>query len=384
MLDTMSRLAEGSMRTYKYPLRRIQRFEAQFGVTILQPTLISTPSTSACIPLMWAQLDHTLQPGKREGTTVQYSSARAVHSAVSAYYQFDLAVSRPEQAMAAGSGDRSLVTDHVLPTDEMIYTQFNKGLRRRMGDTSKKSFALKYSHIKFLDECYQEQYRLATTPQARHEAATTEGTTNLIFWLGWVRSREGFALERKDVTIVRPENGTQVGLPTGVGVVSLRLLPETKTSPDKMADIIIAYTCRSGLSLGEWMERLLLHAPVNGDLLFSTTAQPVWSSSYYRRQHVLPHLELLRQMGDPSMAVFSPKDGQGVLDKIYSMHSWRRGADTFVQQYHPAIQDRKAEMTEIYEHARWKKTARTMTEEMHIHYREWDMDQRICLTQFCM
>jgi hypothetical protein len=69
MLDTMNRLAEGSMRTYKYPLRRVQTFETRFGVRILRPTLMAKPSTSPCIPLMWAQLDHTLRPGKEQGST---------------------------------------------------------------------------------------------------------------------------------------------------------------------------------------------------------------------------------------------------------------------------------------------------------------------------
>jgi hypothetical protein len=42
---------------------------------------------------------------------------------------FNLALSWPEQAMASGNGDKGLVTNHVLPTDEMIYAQFNKGLQ---------------------------------------------------------------------------------------------------------------------------------------------------------------------------------------------------------------------------------------------------------------
>jgi hypothetical protein len=33
------------------------------------------------------------------------------------------------------------------------------------------------------------------------------------------------------------------------------------------------------------------------------------------------------------------------------MHSYRRGANTFVAQYQPAVQHRKATLTEIYEHA---------------------------------
>jgi hypothetical protein len=385
-LDIMNRLAEGSMRTYKYPLRRVQAFETRFGVCILRPSPMTKPSTSPCIPLMWAQLDHTLQPGSTPGSTVKYSSARQVRSAVSTYYQFDLAMSRPEQVMTFGKGDKSWVTGHVLPTDEMIYTQFSIGLKRRMGDAAKRSAALKYAHIKFLDGCYQEQYRLATTATARHEAATA-GSVNLVFWLGWLRSREGFSLERANVTQVAPLDGPLVGLPLGVGVVSLRLLPETKTNPSRIADVIIAHTCWSGLSLGVWLERLLHHPPTHGDLLFSTHKQPIWTSLYFRRYHVWPHLEILRLMGDPSMAIFGPKgglspEGQGVTEKIYSMHSWRRGADTFAQQFHPRQQSRKALMDEIYEHGRWKRGGRS--EEMHIHYREWDMVQRLCITQLCM
>lgn len=381
MLDIMNRLAEGSMRTYKYPLRRIQTFEGRFGVHILRPTPMAKPSTSPCIPLMWAQLDHTLQPGKQAGSTVKFSSARGVRSAVSTYYQFDLAMSRPAQAMSAGKGDKSWVTNHVVPTDEMIYTHFNTGLKRRMGDRSTQSTALKYTHLKFLDECYQEQYSRATTDADRHEAATA-GTVNLVFWLGWLRSREGFSLERQDVTQVAPNDGPRVGLPRGVGLVALRLLPETKTNPSRTADVIIAHTCWSGLSLGTWLERLLPHAPAYGNLLFSTKQQPIWTSQYFRRQHVWPHLERLRLMGDPSMATFSNQDGQSVMERIYSMHTWRRGADTFAQQYHPMLQARKALLDEIYEHGRWKRSGRS--EEMHIHYREWDLPRRICLTQFCM
>jgi hypothetical protein len=82
------------------------------------------------------------------------------------------------------------------------------------------------------------------------------------------------------------------------------------------------------------------------------------------------------------MAIFGSQKGQTVMEKLYSMHSWRRGADTFVQQFHPHQQSRKALMDEVYEHGRWKRSSRS--EEMHIHYREWDMVQRLCLTQLCM
>lgn len=382
ILDTMNRLAEGSMQTYKHPLRRILRFEQQFGVRILRPTPLTAPSTSACIPLMWAQLDHTLRPGKTPGSTVKYSSSRQTRSAVSAYYQWDVAISRPEQAMTSGKGEKSWITPHVLPTDEIGYTHFSTGLRRRMGDVAVKSAALKYAHIKFLDDQFRAGFHTATTRALQHEAAAA-GTANLLFWLGWLRSNEGFSLTRHDIDITPPALGPRKGLPQGVGVVEIRLLPETKSNSARIADVIVAYRCHSGLSLGYWMECLLTFEPADGSSLFSTPAQRTWTSQYFRTRHVFHHLEVLRASNDPSLATFSDLPGERIQDRLYSMHSWRRGADTFVQQHHPGVQRRKARLNEIYEHGRWAKGHST-SEAMHIHYREWDLPERICLTQLCM
>jgi hypothetical protein len=250
-----------------------------------------------------------------------------------------------------------------------------------MGDTATKSAALKFPHIKFLDEQFTASYRTAPTRALQHEAAAA-GTANLLFWLGWVRSNEGFALLKEDVTITTPNQGPRKGLPLGVGVVEIRLLPETKTNSARVADIIVAYTCFSGLSLGTWMERLFFFEPMDGTTLFSTPAQRTWNSRYYRSQHVYRHLEILRIQGDPSMATYSDAPGHRISDLMFSMHSWRRGADTFVQQFHPGIQKRKARKPEIYEHARW--ALRHTTEDMHVHYREWDIVERTCLTQLAM
>lgn len=215
ILDTFNRLAEGSMKTYLGPLRRIQRFEQSFGVRILRPTPLTGPSRSACIPLMWAQLDHTLQPGKEPGTTVKYSTSRQTRSAVSAYYQWDVAISRPSQVMSTGKGDKSIIAPHVLPTDELLYTQFSTGMRRRMGDVSKKSTALRFPQIRFLDAQFESSYLAATTPAGRHEAAAA-GTANLIFWLGWVRSNEGFSLTWEDIEITPPLPAPSKASPSGL------------------------------------------------------------------------------------------------------------------------------------------------------------------------
>jgi hypothetical protein len=89
-------------------------------------------------------------------------------------------MSRPEQAMCAERGNKSWVTPHVLPTDEMAYTQCSIGLKRRMGNVATKSYAIRYPHVAFLDAQFELQFLLAATPAQQHEAATA-GTANLLF-----------------------------------------------------------------------------------------------------------------------------------------------------------------------------------------------------------
>jgi hypothetical protein len=193
---------------------------------------------------------------------------------------------------------------------------------------------------------------------------------------------EGFSLTTSDITITPPSEGPTKGLPVGVGVVEIRLLPETKTNSASTADVIVAHTCWSGLSLGKWLQRLLMFQPADGIHLFSTPGQLRWTSHYFRSRHVWPHLELLRAQGHPSMAVFNDIPGQRVSDRIWSMHSYRRGANTFVQHFLPQAQSRAATTAEIYEHGRWR--LQQKKEDMSVHYRGWDVEQRICITQLSM
>jgi hypothetical protein len=51
-----------------------------------------------------------------------------------------------------------------------------------------------------------------------------------------------------------PEHGAQFSLPPGVGAIFLRLAPETKSSPDKKANIVLSAHGASGLQplFGSW------------------------------------------------------------------------------------------------------------------------------------
>jgi hypothetical protein len=64
--------------------------------------------------------------------------------------------------------------------------------------------------------------------------------------------------------------GPPRGLPPNVGAVEFILLPETKSDPCRLADIVIAYKTLSVASLGNWVKRLATFEPARLDRLFSS------------------------------------------------------------------------------------------------------------------
>ncbi len=72
------------------------------------------------------------------------------------------------------------------------------------------------------------------------------GLANLFLWLGWLRSSKTFGLHWHDLQTTEPADGPLDDLPVGCGVLHYRLLPETKSSRTKRADLAIAYATLSG------------------------------------------------------------------------------------------------------------------------------------------
>ena len=56
-----------------------------------------------------------------------------------------------------------------------------------------------------------------------------------------------------------PRDGSVYNLPQGVGVLGLKLLENTKASQTRRADVWIAFTTSSVLSVGKWWRRFLNH-----------------------------------------------------------------------------------------------------------------------------
>jgi hypothetical protein len=150
----------------------------------------------------------------------------------------------------------------------------SKGMERRLGSHSKTSWALSHVHIKWIDDCLNIAWHNATLPSDRHNLAIA-GFANLMFYLGRLRGGELFDTSLDDLVVTPPAQAATKSLLPGVGVIEFSLLPETKLDPSKTADIVVAFTTLSGLSLGKWADRLKDHEPFVAGRLFSSKDHPM-------------------------------------------------------------------------------------------------------------
>ena len=381
MIDAMHDWSGGTLRTYSGHIKRLTRFEATFGVSVLRPSSLIRPPRSPAIGTAWAQLHHSITGrGRSLAGKMTFDGTRGVRSALSMFYTWDFHMSH------AGRARRSQRHVEILPlvnpADELSYTFQQHGMAARLGRRARKSMALKHQHIKFMDDQLEARYKGAPTLAEKHEVAAA-GTANLTLWLGGLRGGECFTLDRADVSFLQPKDGPSEGLPLGLGYVAYRLLPETKTDRFRLADVLISFYTRTGFSLGKWLCRLLLYEPLDGTSLFSTPNCRRWTSSYFRNAFAWPLLEQLWAQGDPSLSFVCDRDGQRVRDHFWSCHSWRRGINTFVRNPPTYLGIHQATLDEIYEHFRWTKARRNASEPMPLHYNEWDTEMRLAFTLLC-
>ena len=191
----------------------------------------------------------------------------------------------------------------------------------------------------------------------------------------------------KDIELVAPRDGAIYGLPPKVGVILLQLLPSTKTSRNKQVDVVIAWVTASGLNLGLWLSQLfkLLHqlhwASPSCYLFRSTSPSSKWTSQYFRSNHLYPLLHLQYLEGDVTLRHINTTSSFDIPYHFYSMHSYHRGAETFLTRKRQGCK-RKATLTERINHGRWR-IKNTGREDMPTHYSEPSIEDRIYLTLLC-
>jgi hypothetical protein len=346
------------------------------------------PPMSPGLPILWAMEKYTLmeslKPGDGPPSLVTFNSARYLRSAASAFFAWHLSLSHPasvwrnrERQVLWGAG--------VSPTDDLLVSMTIDGMARRLGTESRPSVALNGRHVAWNIRHRSQLYAQPGLSLLTRYNLAAGNVAELVTWLGWLRSAETFGLEWDDVEIIQPVDSLRRALPLNTGAVLLRLLEETKSDRYKAADVILAFKSASGLSLGYWLGELSIIRQALGwtysHVLVHPNGKP-WTSHFFRETHVYPLLELQRLAGDPFLAAFDGRPGNSIRDKIYSLHSYRRGADTWVHKKREGCV-RRATVLEITEHGRWRIKNRG-SESMPVHYRELSMEERLYITLFCM
>jgi hypothetical protein len=220
LMDMAHNRAIGTHRAYQSKTRILRDFEESFGIPILQPTLLLHPPCSLSIPLMWAQERYSLYPARWKrssnspSSTVAFGSIRGLRSAASQFYALDLVTSNPDRIMMDAKS-RPVVVQGCSPTNDLGYSHFTFGMKRRIGKHSQPSTALLERHVKWIDALVETQFRQAFNPKQRTIACRV-AITNC--WAGLV----GYEQWRPSVS-----NGAMYFLST---LISVRLsgFPRTK------------------------------------------------------------------------------------------------------------------------------------------------------------
>jgi hypothetical protein len=389
IVDIYNHWSHGTLKAYKSKLNVIEDFERDFDLPVLPRPSMQCPPHSDSRPLMWAQERYSLYPAQWRRSaaapeaTVKWGTIRALRSAAALQSTFNLLQSIPAQ-VTFGFRDKPTVVPACNPTDELGYTIFSDGMKRRIGDKSFPSAVLLDQHVTWMNLHYHQVLEASTDIAVKLETCRA-AIANLVGWLLWLRAVETFTLRWKGITTTLPADGPSEGLPVGMGVLQLDLQAQTKSSQSRTADMVVAYATASGKDLGWWLAHLWLTLPQSRRIL---TAYVIchdsglpWTSHYYRYTHVYPLLAVQRTLGDAYLAKFDETVGKGLIENYWSFNMYRRGDRNHVSRQR-ASNIRAATPAEVIEHGRWRISRSTL--DMPTSYLEWSVADRSAITYFCM
>jgi hypothetical protein len=157
LIDMAHAWASSTLQGTARYLGRLSNFGQKYGIDLFPKAPITQPPRSAVIPLLWAVLEYTLQTSRKTGEGIKYNTARSLQSAASAYHLWEKMLQFPGH-MYRDRDNNVIGASHLSPTDSVITTLSNKGMRRRLGTDSRPPVALRYSHVAFNQEFRGRQY----------------------------------------------------------------------------------------------------------------------------------------------------------------------------------------------------------------------------------
>ena len=369
---------KGTHSTYQSHLGKITDFESKYKLEVLRTPILKRPPTPPDIPLMWCIEENSLNTANHisrggKTTPVTFGTIRGIRSAAAQFYQINALIGAPNAAVLSKEG--KLIHQVCRPTDGAQMTMFTKGLSKRLGTEAIQAKPITESIVHGIDKDLEGQFRLSHLSQSTRLQIARAGLFNCLLWLGWLRSQECITLRRKDIKVIYPQQGKKHGFPNGVGALCLLLQPETKSSPDQRADVIIASPTKCGLQPLKWLKRVNDIGGKRFKHLFVTKTGCVWTSAYYKKEFLIPYINLEHENKESNTEV-----------DYYSLNCYRRGARTHVDNI---ILNRsllrKSGFTEsalkamIYEHGRWRLSS--SSDPIDITYRGWGLSQRLRLTR---
>ena len=255
LIDMANAWATGTHTQYQQKLAVIRQFEMDYSFSFLNGPPLTVPPTSPDIPLMWIHESYSLRSSSRNKERGQVATAaiRHLRSAASQFLGWEMMVRHPTSTVL--DQQHRVLQQPCRATDCYSFSLFSKGLSSRLGTDSTPAVPLLFRHVRYMDLIFDPYYGQADTYEAQRQWALA-GMANLLFWLGWLRSGEVFGLTWDNVKVVQPADGPIYDIPSILGMTLLRLLPQTKTNRSATADVVLAYTTASGLSLGRWCQCL--------------------------------------------------------------------------------------------------------------------------------
>jgi hypothetical protein len=390
IVDTFNHWSDGTLKAYRSKFNVIKDFEDDFRIPTLPHPHLAHPPVGDARPLMWAQERYSCYPAQWKRTaqvprsTIKWGTIRGLRSAAALQSTFNLLQSCPSRVTYGFRDKPTVVTACNHPTDELGYTVFSDGMKRRIGDKSFPSAVLLDQHVQWMDTHFRKVVATTTDSDVRLDSCRA-AIVNLIAWLAWLRALETFMLKWRGVHVVPPAAGPSEGLPLGLGVVKCDLQDQTKSSQTHMVDVCIAYATLSGKSLGWWIElyRSLLPTPslAPSAYLISHADGTPWTSHFFRYTYVYPLLALQSSMGDQYLMKFDESPGRGLVENLWSFNMYRLGGRGQVSRKRPS-NARKATTAEVVEHGRWRVSRSTL--DMPTAYLEWSVADRVPITYFCM
>lgn len=388
-VDIYNHWTEGTFKAYQSKHNVIRDFERDFNMPVIPRPDISHPPGLNSRPLMWAQERYALYPARWKRNTslpdanIKWGTIRALRSAAALQSTFNLLQSIPEK-LTFGFRDKPTIVAACNPTDELGYTVFSDGMKRRLGDKTFPSAVLLDQHITWMNLHYLDVHGSASSPAVKLDTCRA-AITNLMAWLAWLRAMETFTIRWDSLQVTQPPDGPQQGLPVGMGVIEVNLPLQTKSSQSRTADMVIAYETGSGKNLGWWLETLWDQLPYpqrvpHSFVICHSNGDP-WTSHYYRYNFVYPLLAVQRTLGDPYLTKFDETPGKGLVENYWSFNMYRRGGRNHVSRKRPGNR-RAATPAEVVEHGRWRVSRSTL--DMPTAYLEWSTADRTAVSYFCM